>query len=135
MTKEEAKCIIQDMLDDAEKYGDIDYDNLNDFISACKVAIKALSAETMGDLISREQAIAIATQEGAYDYISAQELAELPSAEPKQKIGKWFTNIKKGTITCQVCKEEISYYPSIGIRPIWEYCPYCGSYNGGEQDD
>lgn len=43
MTREEAKCIIQDMLDDAEKYGDIDYDNLNDFISACKVAIEAFS--------------------------------------------------------------------------------------------
>ena len=43
MTREEAKCIIQDMLDDAEKYGDIDYDDLNGFISACQIAIKTLS--------------------------------------------------------------------------------------------
>lgn len=35
----------------------------------------------MSDLISRQDAIAIATQEGAYGYISAQELAEMPSAE------------------------------------------------------
>lgn len=35
----------------------------------------------MSDLINRQDAIAIATQEGAYGYISAQELAEMPSAQ------------------------------------------------------
>lgn len=46
MTREEAKSVVEDMLVDAEKYGDIDYYNLNDFISACKVAIKALSDDS-----------------------------------------------------------------------------------------
>lgn len=52
-----------------------------------------------------------------------------------QKTGKWFIEPRKGAITCSTCKEEISYYPSIGIKPIWDYCPYCGSYNGGEKDE
>ena len=87
------------------------------------------------DLIRRQdmiESILFATADGDKADWVISVIKSVPSA---QKTGKWFTNIKKGTITCQVCKEEISYYPSIGIRPIWEYCPYCGSYNGGEQDD
>lgn len=61
-------------------------------------------------------------------------LAVLKDVQSAQKKGKWFIEPNKGTITCSTCKEEISYYPAIGIKPIWNYCPYCGSYNGGEQE-
>lgn len=73
---------------------------------AIDMAIEALSAEvrtqmSLADCISRQDAIAIATQEGAYGYISAEELAEMPSAEPE-------------IIRCKDC---IYYHPS--FCEIW----------------
>lgn len=42
----------------------------------------------MSDLISRQAAISEANRDGAYGYISAEELGKLPSAEPMMK-GRW----------------------------------------------
>lgn len=59
-------------------------------------------------------------------------LESLPSAQPEQKKGKWINrslNIlypEWERYTCSVCgKHSYSY----------DFCPNCGSYNGGESDD
>ena len=59
-------------------------------------------------------------------------LVNLPSAQPERKKGKWINrslNILYPAFeryTCSVCgKHSYSY----------DFCPNCGSYNGGESDD
>lgn len=71
-------------------------------------------------------------------------LNELPSAEPERKTGKWIIQDNPGTgwfrVMCSECGEDVtSEIPVIGFFPnckaLWDYCPYCGSYNGGEQSE
>ena len=50
--------------------------------------------------------------------------------EPERKKGEWID--KSGGIDgawnyCSVCGEQ--------AIDLYDFCPYCGSYNGGEQDD
>lgn len=47
----------------------------------------------------------------------------------ERKTGKWIVDPYKGTLTCSTCKEEFSCFPSIGWKPLWDFCPYCGSRN------
>ena len=59
-------------------------------------------------------------------------IRELPSAEPEQKKGEWINrslNIlypEWERYTCSVCGKH-SY--------CYDFCPNCGSYNVGEQDE
>lgn len=62
-------------------------DSLSEFelIGALDLAIEALGKDTnvpSNDTISRKQAIDVATSDGAYGYISAEELAKLPPTQP-----------------------------------------------------
>ena len=66
----------------------------------------------------------------------------LPSAQPERKNGKWIIRDNPGTgwyrVTCSECGEDVtSTAPVIGFFPdakvLWDYCPYCGSFNGGEE--
>lgn len=70
-----------------------------------------------------------------------EQIEALPSAEPKT--GKWIIRDNPGTgwyrVTCSECGEDVtSVIPMIGFFPnakaIWNYCPDCGSYNGGEEE-
>lgn len=51
------------------------------FYRALSDAIKVMNAEPCDDAISRKAAIAECNKEGAYGYISAEELAKLPSVK------------------------------------------------------
>lgn len=64
--------------------------------------------------------------------------------EPERKKGEWIIKDNPGTgwyrVTCSECGEDVtSTAPCIGFYPnakvTWDYCPDCGSYNGGEQDE
>ena len=95
----------------------------------------------MSDTISRQAAIDAAVEaadewDGGYsrsrEEIITLKLRMLPSAEPEQKKGEWINrslNIlypEFERYTCSVCgKHSYSY----------DFCPNCGSYNGGESDD
>ena len=74
----------------------------------------------------------------------AQTIAQLPSAQSERPKGKWIIQDNPGTgwyrITCSECGEDVtSTVPTIGFMPkckvLWDYCPDCGSYNRGEQDE
>ena len=75
------------------------------------------------------------------DAVSA--IENLPSAQPERK-GEWIIKDNPGTgwyrVTCSECWEDVtSTAPCIGFYPnakvTWDYCPNCGSYNGGDEDD
>ena len=64
--------------------------------------------------------------------------------EPERKKGEWIIKDNPGTgwyrVTCSECGEDVtSTAPCIGFYPnakvTWDYCPNCGSYNGGDEDD
>lgn len=63
-----------------------------------------------------------------------------PTVEPERKKGKWLPDnnaIYETRFVCSNCHES-QVVPTIGFRrykPIWDYCPMCGSYNGGDQDE
>ena len=90
----------------------------------------------MDDLISRQKAIEVASREchelrGVFSDIE-HGLKELPSA---QKTGKWIdiqvSVSGDGRATCDQCGAVVHNSFSSSIN----FCPNCGSYNGGEQDD
>lgn len=62
-------------------------------------------------------------------------LMELPSVTPQRPNGKWihWTDDYKDYCTCSECGygEEGELF----LKNITPFCPYCGSYNGGEEDE
>jgi len=87
----------------------------------------------MSDLISRQEAIRLAEQGQIQGFEwQFKKLCTLPSAEPERKKGKWieYTDCegKSRRITCDQCGHEEWNW----LNP--NFCPNCGSYNGGEQE-
>ena len=94
----------------------------------------------MSDLISRQDAIEAICDEimsrfdvgitEGYELVE-DALSGLPAVEPETKKGKWLMNGERyGHMywRCSQCGEEVDY---IGAN----FCPNCGSYNGGEEDE
>lgn len=66
-------------------------------------------------------------------------IANSPTIEERKK-GEWIIQDNPGTgwyrVVCSECGEDVtSNIPMIGFfpdcKPLWGYCPECGSYNGG----
>lgn len=103
----------------------------------------------MDDLISREEAINVlcSTERKEVDADSrvwvdraevVRRLSKLPSA---QKKGKWIIKDNPETgwycVTCSVCGEDVTsdismigFFPN--VKPLWDFCPYCGADMRGE---
>ena len=95
----------------------------------------------MDDLISRQAAIDVAdavwsvTGDKNVAKVWAQ-IKDLPSAQPERKKGKWI-------LECDAEGEGDNLYrcPECGCNyscqeyDIPNFCPNCGSYNGGENHD
>lgn len=86
------------------------------------------------DLISRQDAIAIATQEGAYGYISAQELAEMPSAQQWIPCSERLPKDKQRVIIQMYNGYmEIIEFSAIGLTDhILAWMPLPEPYKGGK---
>ena len=96
----------------------------------------------MSDTISRQAAIDATWEEPSYtDPLNVltevrDRLKALPSAQPERKKGKWI-------LECDAEGEGDNLYrcPECGCNyscqeyDIPNFCPNCGSYNGGESDD
>jgi hypothetical protein len=83
-------------------------------------------------LIDADLLIEKAKQDGAYDYVSAEEIANAPTidAEPV-KHGEW-VNIFDNTWECTNCEtcEQFAY----NIESTSDYCPNCGAYMRGDTE-
>ena len=103
----------------------------------------------MSDLIDRQAAIEIASdkrcgmnffdpsEKAIYEVLSdvIHDLFVLPSAQPERKKGKWrksdIHNIDGVAFVGDVCS-VCGWWKAMGE---YNYCPNCGSYNGGEQHE
>ena len=64
-------------------------------------------------------------------------LIALPSVQPERKKGKWIPDnncYHTPHFVCSACgvSQEVD---TVMYKPSWAFCPCCGSYNGGEQDE
>lgn len=116
----------------------------------------------MSDCISRQAAIDALREEVEFEYDEKDEqwyyieadmaigaIERLPSAQPERMRGRWqeitasdcsgYDPVLAGYddpvvgYVCSVCHE--GYEKEVMGKTAWDYCPNCGSYNGGEQDE
>ena len=86
----------------------------------------------MSDTISRQAAIDAFEDTTFTKNEIRRRLSDLPSAQPERKKGKWINrslNIlypEWERYTCSACGKHSYNY---------DFCPNCGSYNGGENYD
>lgn len=73
----------------------------------------------MNDLIDRQAAIEIATHEGAYGYISAQELSELPSAQPDNSALKRAETLLRATYQLLMKQNDSGYVLNLLSETIY----------------
>lgn len=98
-----------------------------------------IATNEMSDTISRAMAINALESIGSIDTEADKEYARsvfeaLPSAYHEQKKGEWIPEFNgKCTywFSCSKCKRIVPEVRNGG----WNFCPNCGSYNGGENHD
>lgn len=84
----------------------------------------------MSELISRQDAID-AIDRAVTKEAARWSLQELPSAQPERKKGEWIYSKEQLEIVpmweCSCCR--------IRMPKKFNFCPNCGSYNGGGQSE
>lgn len=89
---------------------------------------KVLEQEPCADMVSRDAMWEVLQRLYGTEGELVEELMSLPPVLPMPKMGKWIgVNPMVDTIMCSECGENI-----ISEEFKSNYCPNCGSYNGGE---
>ena len=92
-----------------------------------------VNPQSCEDAISRQYLIDIATKDGAYDYVSAQEIANAPSVTPQPKTGHWIEHPEIETSTpeylmfyeCSECGDKKCFCKSDIHKK--HFCNNCGA--------
>lgn len=128
MTREEAIKELSYIIDEMPSM------ECADWIEAISMGIKALNQEPCADAISRQAVLEIAKSSKSNwidNSVLFKRVNELPPVTPAEKVGRWISNaeddLKISEYTCSNCK-GLSDEDS-------DFCPKCGSYNGGTQHD
>ena len=93
----------------------------------------------MSDLIGRQAAIDALCHVDEYNVRSIAAIRNLPSVQPERKRGKWnITDAYPHNVYCSECNTRFAQTH----WAVWEdgslprnFCPNCGAYMGGEQDE
>lgn len=65
---------------------------------------------------------------------------ELPSVQPERKKGKWIKGAEisnrylEDVYYCSNCHKQ-AYWDTDYDQQLFDYCPYCGSFNGGQASE
>ena len=93
-------------------------------------AIQALQAQADGDLVSRQAVLEVIRKCHCEEWVKADigaPIEVLPSITPQPKMGRWiFNEVLDHHYYC-------SEFNEMGVN-YWDYCPNCGSYNGGDAE-
>ena len=107
---------------------------------AVEMAIKALEQQPCEDCVSREEALLaltgmdLPTDRDKLIALFTERIQHLPPVTPQRPKGKWIMNSDyPDRLICDKCNAQFDVWH-------WEskqmhYCPNCGSYNGGEEDE
>lgn len=80
----------------------------------------------MARYIDADALIQLGLQDGAYEYVSVQEIADFPTADVVEVVhGEWKPNNLNGfkIYDCSNC--------GIHMETKWNYCPHCGARMDG----
>ena len=141
MTTEEAKEIIIKERDSLKANPIVKVEDC--LYEAFDVAIKALEQEPCEDCISRQAVFDTISELNAISFYEAQEdskecyyeirdaIKQLPPLASYPKIGKWIVSYPDGArvFKCNQCNKYAD------IHHATDYCPNCGSYNGGYKNE
>lgn len=130
MTREEAIKILKDMEFHMEERLDAEA-----FCEAYNMAVAALSAEPCEDAVSRKALLDLAytietddySGNDIYDVVSVDDIKDLPSVQPKEKVGEWeYTGdfLDEGMNKCSLCGFELD------VSVNAHFCPNCGAKMG-----
>ena len=69
--------------------------------------------------------------DGEYWAVSMAQIQNAPTIDPERKKGKWLE--MAGDLQCSEC--GATYHDLYPDYSDTNFCPNCGSYNGGDNDD
>lgn len=142
---EEKKQALDVLMAQAEKTCDIEKSNFDvrqyklDTDTAYECGYNAgLQAQADGEYIRRSDVIkavdkhTIDTSEIVLDEDITVILEELPSVAIPNKVGHWEYNQYDGNLNignwhCSECRNIVSDMPTCMGKPLYEFCPHCGS--------
>ena len=106
---------------------DMPSDKCSDWIESLMAGVKALEQQSCEDCVSREYVIKLLENTKRTRKEITNRIYEVPSVKPQLKMGRWISNaeddLKISEYTCSNCK---------GLSDEdTDFCPKCGSYNGG----
>lgn len=142
MTNQEAIEFLKNMIDREaigficpEREGDVAIWQYR--VEALQMAISALKAQdvpdtNVGDMISRQAAIDAINEALKHVFVEPlgeEIVAKVPSSQPEPKKGKWIEVKHTFFHKCSECNWLND------IDSGFNFCPNCGSYNGGEEDE
>ena len=115
-------------------------ENMKIALEGIRATVREQQQQPCDDCISRAEALRhrhlIYDDDGVgYSVVRVDEIEQLPSVTPKQKVGKWIDDgwyaegHSEHAYRCSECDEHY-----IGYVGEYNYCPNCGSYNGGEKE-
>lgn len=87
----------------------------------------------MSRYIDADELIKEAEKDGAYGYVSAEQIANFPTAEVKH--GRWKRDDSWSwrVYACTACGDVCEVQTEWG-KPIYEFCPWCGAKMDGEEE-
>lgn len=93
------------------------------------------------DPIDRQDAVRIVdnidTWQAGWRGNAIESLKALPPVQPERKTGRWVGNPETCEfMTCSACGCEFDWVSEGGYPSNeWAYCPECGAFMGGEQNE
>lgn len=94
----------------------------------------------MAEYIDRDKLIAEGQKDGAFGYVSVEEIAKFPAADVvERKKGLWvekaLDTFRKYSVTCPFCGAEyIDNYDGYVSTGDFNFCPNCGADMRGEDN-
>lgn len=118
-------------------------------LSICFIAEvlkKVQEPKTDVDCISRKDTIDWLKKVTATDGITFEtgfkqiltDIKNMPSVQPKAKTGYWFIDERPESdreVICSNCKQSVFKYHELDFDYRPKFCPNCGSYNGGGENE
>ena len=151
MLKAKLECMIRDVsgCDDdcnrklcGECHLNYEQGNMGEQKEYLRMSIEALERESCENVVNREAVLDAISRIGlcksSTNEVQAvkeclRAVEDLPSVTPQPKMGYWIGIDEKPHeyYKCDGCGYIISYTAKIEPHTEYNYCPQCGSYNGG----